>query len=397
MTSFKRHKNAIHDKVRPYACDYVGCAFTAGSSGNIKWHKRTHSGTCVCDHPDCNEAFSNPRSLKAHVRTHNTVATTGCEKRPIPGVPGYTASSHGCVFNATGYTMTPYIDTAGYEQLTIRVNGVRKVCPVHRLVAFAFHGPPPDKSYTVDHIDRNKINNNVSNLRWATKAEQSTNRTQPDRHPRQWRPVVITSSTGQVSKFRSLAEAVEALGLPKKSSARALKRALRGVGTWRYNDLAREGVTYRPIPSSAIGGREGYHAGDDGSILLTNGRVTFGSYDSYGYRKWSHHLMHRLVAAAFLPFDATRKIVNHCNGVKYDNQLSNLEYVTCSENTLHAHASGLAKGRAIIGTHASGTETRFLSIAEAARAVSGKYNALWDHIGRTQLSMYSHLLKNSIT
>ena len=93
--------------------------------------------------------------------------------------------------------------------------------------------------------------------------------------------------------------------------------------------------------------------------------------------------MHRLVAAAFLPFDATRPFVNHINGVKYDNQLSNLEYVTPSENAQHAHATGLAKGRAIIGTHASGTETRFTSIAEAARAVGGYGTRIRYHIGLT--------------
>lgn len=46
---------------------------------------------------------------------------------------------------------------------------------MHTLVALAFLGPRPD-GCTVDHIDRNRSNNNVSNLRWATKAEQMANR-----------------------------------------------------------------------------------------------------------------------------------------------------------------------------------------------------------------------------
>ena len=254
---------------------------------------------------------------------------------------------------------------------------------MHRLVALAFHGLPPDKSYTVDHIDRIKTNNNASNLRWATKAEQRANRTHPDKYPLKWRPVVITSAAGQVSEFRSVAEAAEALGLPKGSGTCEFERVLRGGGTWRYNDIAREGVTYRPIPSSAIDEMEGYQAGDDGSIMSPCGRVTFGYYDPNGYRKWRNHLMHRLVAAAFLPSDATRTFVNHINGVKYDNQLSNLEYVTRSENARHAHATGLSKGRAIIGTQASGAETRFPSVSEAARAVGGSRDSLRRHIGGT--------------
>ncbi|HOZ15656.1 MAG TPA: HNH endonuclease signature motif containing protein [Tenuifilaceae bacterium] len=42
---------------------------------------------------------------------------------------------------------------------------------VHRIVAFAFLGPPPNKEYVVDHIDTNKRNNRLENLRWVTKLE----------------------------------------------------------------------------------------------------------------------------------------------------------------------------------------------------------------------------------
>lgn len=42
---------------------------------------------------------------------------------------------------------------------------------VHRIVATAFHGEPPNKDYVVDHIDTNKLNNRPENLRWVTRLE----------------------------------------------------------------------------------------------------------------------------------------------------------------------------------------------------------------------------------
>lgn len=47
---------------------------------------------------------------------------------------------------------------------------------VHRLVCEAFQGPPPDGEHTVDHIDRNKLNNQACNLRWASRKQQNSNR-----------------------------------------------------------------------------------------------------------------------------------------------------------------------------------------------------------------------------
>ena len=47
--------------------------------------------------------------------------------------------------------------------------------------------------------------------------------------------------------------------------------------------------------------------------------------------------IHRLLAIHFIPNSSNREQVNHIDGNKLNNQLSNLEWVTRSENTLHAY------------------------------------------------------------
>ncbi len=58
----------------------------------------------------------------------------------------------------------------GYPCIQIR----RKMYLVHRLVALAFI-PADDTTLHIDHIDGDRANNNISNLRWCTQKENNNN------------------------------------------------------------------------------------------------------------------------------------------------------------------------------------------------------------------------------
>ena len=51
--------------------------------------------------------------------------------------------------------------------------------------------------------------------------------------------------------------------------------------------------------------------------------------------KMKHQFVHRLVAQAFIPNPQNKPFVNHIDGVRDNNHLSNLEWVTPAENYNH--------------------------------------------------------------
>jgi hypothetical protein len=94
--------------------------------------------------------------------------------KPIKGYENYEISSFGRVKNVKfNKLIFPHLSN-GYERIGLANNGKQVKFRVNRLVAQAFINPSIE-NIEVDHIDRIKTNNHVSNLRCVNRKDNSNN------------------------------------------------------------------------------------------------------------------------------------------------------------------------------------------------------------------------------
>ena len=128
----------------------------------------------------------------------------------------------------------------------------------------------------------------------------------------------------------------------------------------------------KPTPT-----KKGYN-----TIKLTN---------SNGHKTFT---VHRLVAKAFIPNINDKPQINHINGIKTDNRVENLEWVTNQENQLHAHKIGLNKTRKFNEEQVKYILYSTIATARLAEKYGVNYYTIWDiRNGRSYKSIVEKLEK----
>lgn len=112
--------------------------------------------------------------------------------KPIPGFDGYKAGSDGHVYSfwskggcrlRSGARLREDASSPGGLRVRPRISRMKyRMIPVHRLVLFAFVGPPPSKAHVCAHWDGDYKNNKPENLRWATRKENEEDKKRHGTH-----------------------------------------------------------------------------------------------------------------------------------------------------------------------------------------------------------------------
>ena len=96
--------------------------------------------------------------------------------KKIEGFENYSVSDFGNVRNdKLGKCIKGRDDGHGYLRVCLMKNKKKHDKSIHKLTALAFL-PNPENKKCIDHIDNNKVNNNLLNLRFATHSQNSKNR-----------------------------------------------------------------------------------------------------------------------------------------------------------------------------------------------------------------------------
>lgn len=140
--------------------------------------------------------------------------------------PGYLIFENGDVFNFVKQKkVTPH--PAGHYHVVYISNRDGKYGPVkrHRLVALAFvHNDDPTTCTEVNHKDGNTTNDHYANLEWVSPSQNrqhavDSNKTAVNKS------VKLTSMSGEVSEFNSIAAAASHIGWLPRSLAKKLRKA----------------------------------------------------------------------------------------------------------------------------------------------------------------------------
>ena len=161
--------------------------------------------------------------------------------KPIKGFEEYyLVSDSGQIWSVRKHkALKPKIDKYGYEVVGLSVNGKIYHRTVHRLVALTFV-PNPYNLPTVNHINEIKTDNRVSNLEWASIADNDNHGTRNSRmaDTKCRLPVEQILSDGTTVRYKGVKDAFRKTGINRCCIAKCCRNRRKTAGgyKWRYSN-----------------------------------------------------------------------------------------------------------------------------------------------------------------
>lgn len=287
----------------------------------------------------------------------------------------------------------------GYQNIQLSKEGRSKMFSIHRLVAEAFLDNPENLP-VVNHIDGNKSNNHIGNLEWVSYSDninhsiatglRNTNDIETHIKKEGNSGVAVKEKVEDIlsvfpnMKAKDIAELVGS----KPSYVYKIKKRMsmseeeirelhrdKNKGRRKKNAQNRKKETTRVVDKTGevwkevLGYEDSYEVSNYGRVkslsrkievhrdgethvryyrerlMSISIRVNYPNVNLSRDGRIENFLVHRLVAQAFIPNTENKPYVNHIDGDTHNNHVSNLEWVTQSENINHAIKIGNKKAK----------------------------------------------------
>lgn len=286
--------------------------------------------------------------------------------KAIQDYPNYDVSTFGNVRNNKTKNMLKLtLNSSGYLRCNLSNQYGNKTFTIHKLVALCFIDNIYNKP-TVNHKDRNKINNNVNNLEWSSYSEQNIHKRKSTKlriHSLKiLRICCQTNTTLEIYDSLMMASVWvinNNLSKAKKNCHKSVMSKISAVINEKTNcntsfgykwklqeDTPNENENWKQISLNLTKGNSNYFISNYGRVKTKNNvRSHFCIINGYKVVSimGTIYYVHRLLALTYLENPENKKIVNHKDGNKLNNTLENLEWTTSSENNTHAIQNGLSK------------------------------------------------------
>jgi hypothetical protein len=319
--------------------------------------------------------------------------------RQVRDFPDYNVSNFGDVQHfRDGITRNKYFTSSGYHIVSLAIKNEQ----IHTIVCKTFipESVYVDKNLTIDHKNRDRTYNILTNLKWATREEQRKNQSYPETHSKT-RPILRCDLDGNKleqytgshqaagdifskTKHKYTTVASLAANITNCCSGSRKSDILNGY-KWCFDEevnASLPGEIWKDIPVTVLGDpKHEYEASTEGRIRTNrNNRIMNGSILE-GYRRYSiaqngntHTRLtvrgNRVIAATFLPNPCNLPVVDHKNELRHDDRVENLRWVTYKQNTDYHHQ--------INGT--SWSEEHEQLLMDACKEVIIGDNVIWNNL-----------------
>ena len=267
------------------------------------------------------------------------------------GFSRYLVSNKGNLMNSKSFyilSLKPNPHT-GYIVVSLTNDtGVQQHIAVHIIVAETFVKKPKGTDLTVDHINRDRGDNRVENLRWASRREQSLNT--ESKHRRKGKCVIQYDGNTVVREWKNSVLAEKTLGLTNGSVTAVCRGESKLAGGFRW-----EFKPIKTIPGEIWKYYEEFdiYVSNKGRIKTACGNITTGYKSTRGGLSINKtgdsscmKQVHTIVADLFIPNPSNKPYVCHKDGNKTNNCVENLVRLTYSESSKR-HASKTIRSKSL--------------------------------------------------